>query len=169
MYFILTDNTNKVMVVTNAYRNCIVSGFQQVVVDARTGIRDIARDIRNKHMNVKNVKTLLLLNSRADFMNGDDAVWVLELLREALREVQYTGKVVLLSPLPLVHDTGSTCREMLEENKRLSLQLQKDRTFHFCDASHGLFNESGPYASLLDGYGLTIQGVCELKQGLVNV
>ena len=62
-----------------------------MVVDNKTGIRDIARDIRKQVMVLQGVSSLLLLVGRADILNNENMLWVLEGLIQAVEQVQYTG------------------------------------------------------------------------------
>ena len=60
------------MVVPDAYRRLILRKYKQVVVDSKTGILHIAKDIRNQMMYVSEVSIVLLLVGRADVLSNNN-------------------------------------------------------------------------------------------------
>ena len=99
------------MVVPDAYRNLALPEFRQVVLDRRVGMRSIAKDILDKKLDLSGVSKLMLLVGRADVLNNEDPVWVLERLITALREVEFEGETIIIGPLPEPHDKRWMCTD----------------------------------------------------------
>ena len=49
------------LVVPDAFRNVQIRGFQQMVIDERTGVMDIVRDVQRKCWSCKKMASLVLM------------------------------------------------------------------------------------------------------------
>ena len=79
-------------------------GFNRMVVDGRTGLRTLVEDILDGKMQVQQLECLMIFLGRADVLNNEDMEWVLARLRNALLQMEFQGKLVLVGPIPVVHD-----------------------------------------------------------------
>ena len=86
--------------VPDALRNFHIPQFKRVVVDRRTGVRQIAKDIAAGQMMLHGVSVLFLMIARADFMNNDDPVWILQRLVQAVSQAWFKGWLVVSGPFP---------------------------------------------------------------------
>ena len=102
--FLFVVARSKMLVVYSTTGGFELPGFQQMVVDSRTGLRTMAMDISSGRLDLSNTKTLMLLVGRADVLNGEEMSRVLEQLQQALNDVKYSGDVVLVGPIPAAHD-----------------------------------------------------------------
>ena len=137
-----------------------------MVVDSRTSLREISKDIANQMMVLHHVSTLLLLVGRADILNNEDMLWVLDGLIQAVNKVEYKGAVVVAGPLPTASDQPWLCKEMKQHRRSFKKFLQEVPNVHFCDAGDVLFDEKGVIQQLLDWNGLTLDGKRELSAEL---
>ena len=157
------------MVVPEPYRHILLREFRQVVVDNKTGIAQIVKDIATGMMSLATVSTLLLLVGRADVLNNSNLEVVLEELSEVLQGAGYEGKVVIAGPLPAPHDKRWICNEMREERLKIKRVLQAKPNIHFCDAGDAFMDQFGVVPQLLDRSGLTLDGKRELALALAIV
>ena len=140
-----------------------------MVVDARTGIDDIANDIKSGMMVLQGISTLLLLTGRADLLCNKSMESVLARLQEALNRSGFTGTTVIAGPLPAPHDKARMCQDLMKERNIIRTCLDKVHNVHFCDAGSILLNKYGVAPLLLEKDGLTLDGRRELQLGFGNV
>ena len=167
--FIILVSRIKLMVVPDAYRRINLQGFQQVVVDNRTGIEDIARDVELGHMTVVNADLILLLLGRANFLNNVTLTVVLERLSAALTRAGFSGRVVTTGPMPASHDSASWCRQMRRERQAAQERWRGSNSVCVSSAADVLSDEHGVIPQLLDHQGLTLNGVQEISSRLNRI
>ena len=134
-----------------------------MVVDRRTGVRQIAKDIAAGQMMLHGVSMLFLMIVRADFMNNDDPVWILQCLVQAVSQVRFKGRLVVSGPFPAPYDQVKMCREITEFSDALKHQAASVKNIEFCDLGSTLYDKYGVIPQLLDYDGLTLDGLHELK------
>ena len=152
-----------------AYRHLILPGFDRVVVDERTGLESITRDIRRGTMVMAGVQTLLLLLGRVEVRNGAEVALVMEWLLQVVRESQFGGNIVLMGLVPSPQDNRSWCQLFQDCRKDIQQMLVKIPNVHFCDAAETLSDQWGVIPQLLSSSGLTLDGCRELSWVLRNV
>ena len=110
-YVLIVFSVNKIkmLVVTDAFRNIQIRGFKQMVVDDRTGIRDISRDVKRGRLDTKQIASLVLLLGRVEAMEGVCVVFALEELKQALEAREFAGKVTVSGPLPIATESREQC------------------------------------------------------------
>ena len=167
---IIADATYKIMVVPDAYRHLTIPGFQQVVVDNKTGLSDITHDIERGQTMVQFTKKILLLVGRADMLTStDNIIVVLEWLIQAFKGAQYEGHVIIKGLMPAAYDKRSTCQDFDRIYVQIKNFLKTQPRVHFSNAAQVLMDQCGVIRELLDLKGLTLDGVRELQLALVNV
>ena len=151
----------------DAFRRITVRGFQQVVVDNRTSIREIAADIQKGRMSLSGTTQLVLLVGRADVLNGDGMVWVLERLKQATEMVGFLGTLVITGPLPAAHDRPWMCEEISRAWEQCQNFVENFPNCKFCLAGRVFLDQFGVIPALIDESGLTLDGIREFNSALV--
>ena len=164
--FILVPG-DKILVVPDAFRRINLWGYKQVVVDNKTSLREIASDIRRGTMVLCSTVELVLLVGRADLLNNNRFVWVLEQLKEALLWTNYQGTVVLTGPLSAFHDHQWMCNDITLAWTECQDFVRNNANFKFCDTGCQLLDKFGVITALLNESGLTLDGLCEVTTVLV--
>ena len=157
------------MVVEDAYRRVHLRGYRSVVVDAWTGLLQIAQDVQRGVMELRGVSTLLLLLGRADLRNKADTSVVMRRVSEAITNSGFTGKVIITGGLPTARDGVPFCRNLRQQHLDIMKSTKKERYIHYCDAGLVMWDEHGVIPQLVDGQGLTLDGIRKLSLRLASV
>ena len=157
LFLFFTVHKTNILVVPDAYRHLNIPQFQQVVVDRKASIREIARDIRNGRMKLSGTKRFMLTLRRMDVLNGEDIKWVLEQLVDAVCVAGYDGKVIIAGPVPEVHDRPWLCQEMISAMEKIKDFTSKTDNFSAKPVGLALFDKSGVIPQLLNTHGLTLE------------
>ena len=80
--------------------------------------------------------------------------------------MEFQGKLVLVGPIPVVHDRPWLCRELKETRELFANALRSHNHFSVVDAADLLTDEWGVVPQLMDVHGLTWDGRQEFKQRL---
>ena len=110
--------------ISHNFRHLNIPQFQQVVIDRKVSLREIAKDISTGQMVLHGISRLVLLVGRTDLLNKDDPVWVLERLVQAVKEAQFTGEVVIAGPVPEAHDKLWFCQDMVAAIKKMEKHVK---------------------------------------------
>ena len=159
----------KVVVVPDAYRHVALRDFKQVVVDEKTGILNIAKDISNEQLVLVEVSVLLLLLGRIKVCEHASVARVLEVFSKACARKNFHGRVIIAGPLPSAKDDIKFCKRLCDTHEQWKQALLKHPFIHFCDAGDVLMDQFGVVPQLLDERGLTIDRVRELREGFAGV
>ena len=140
-----------------------------MVVDEKTRVNCIARDIRHRVMVLNGVDTLLLLVGRADVKERLHLDVVLEQLQQSCEMVDFQGKIIIAGPLLISADNARFCQILIKVCKHLRLSLQGNKKIHFCDAGDPFLDKFGVVPQLLDQSRLTLDSRTELINGFLCV
>ena len=136
-----------------------------MVVDNRTGLQDIVKDIQKGMLNLGNCSKLLLLVSRADFQRKSSLSWVLERFQKAIQQKKWSMVCWISGPLPRAHDNNATCATLMQEGHEVQMLLRRERQFHYVFAAEALMDRVGVIQELFKQNGtLSLNGIDELRK-----
>ena len=139
-----------------------------MVVDNRTSIRELALDVTRNRLSLDKVAVIIVTLGRADLMNGDSLVWVLERFLAAVESVGFEGKVVMIGPWPSAHEQHWMLNELSNHQAEVLLHRNFPSQLVVADLRHVLYNERGMIKQCLNSFGITTNGIQELTKVLVQ-
>ena len=159
-------NTYKALVAPDFVGNCSIRGARTVVVDNRTSIADICKDIEKGRMG--GYRKITLLVARADFVQRQDVSVVLERLKQVVKKAEDLMSVSVTGPIPRHHDKEDMCVEFRRVCREMRKWCEDCDVVHYLDLSEMFYAKEGVAPFLIGHNGLTRDGVREIELALYN-
>ena len=155
------------MVATAVTGNLFSREFKPLIVDEKVGIEDIARDMERGRMEGFNIKSMVLLNSRADVVKGTDVIVGLERLKQAMKKRGIDITVVGL--IPVAADPERLLTKFVQVTRELEKHFSGDEHLNISTANLCLFDQQNVFHGLVDNNGLTLDGKREFMLRLTCI
>ena len=143
------------MVVPDAYRNCEVGGFEQVVVDNRTSLSEVTTDIWKGHLQVRKYGQLILMVGREDMFREALLPVVFEWFRTSLQKELFNGLVIIAGPLPLGMDPAEVCYQLKKVQTLIGQLVMDWDEMRAVDLLSYICDDSGVIPQMLSIRGLS--------------
>ena len=167
-YIMLTDVIKKLLVVEDTLRSLRIPQHSTMVVDHKTGIREITTDIHRGRIRLGQLDSLVLLVGRADIVRGHDIGKNVDRFVKAVELFGSNTRVLLAGPIPRPRDHIKFIRSIQDSSLFLREKLLTNPHVEYRSAILQLYNQNG-MVSLYDDDGNILQQVVESIQNKLQL